>query len=37
VISGGIGTLVVVATAALFSPRLLAVDKLHETKPERVQ
>jgi len=36
VVSGGIGTLVVVATAALLSPRLLAVDKLHETKPERV-
>ncbi len=36
VVSGGIGTLVVVATAALLSPRLLAVDKLHETKPERI-
>lgn len=36
VVSGGIGTLVVVATAALLSPRLVAVDKLHETKSERV-
>lgn len=37
VVSGGIGTLVVVATAALLSPRLLAIDKLHETKPEKVE
>ena len=36
VVSGGIGTLIVVATTALFSPRLLAVDRLHETKSERV-
>jgi MFS family permease len=37
VVSGGIGTLIVVATTALLSPRLLAIDKLHETKPERVR
>lgn len=36
VVSGGIGTLVVVATAALLSPRLLAIGRLSETKPERV-
>lgn len=36
VVSGGIGTLVVVTTAALLSPRLLAIGKLSEAKPERV-
>lgn len=37
VVSGGIGTLVVVATAALLSPRLLAIGKLSEAKSERVE
>lgn len=36
VVSGGIGTLVVVTTAAILSPRLLAIGKLSEAKPERV-